>query len=152
MFSIAPFVHLFMLWLLAAAATAVKHGTVGMGITMYKPLCGYACQNSLAALYLNCTAFDESADMYGMSMKLRKRMDMNMPMGTTSSSCYQSDIPWLQTLAYCMKERCAVDGVGEAEIEKVYGILAAGGEPVPSYSSMIPSEAPTVELEMMQYG
>jgi len=143
MSSAAPFV---LLWLLATTATAVKHGTVGMGITMYKPLCGYACQNSLLSLYLNCTTFDGHSDMEGMSMKLRKRMDMEGPMGMTSDSCYQSDMPWLQTLAYCMKERCAVDGVGETDIEKVYGILAANGQPVPSYSSMIPSEAPTEEL------
>ena len=130
---------LVLLWQVAATVATAKHGTIGMGITMYKPVCGYACHDSLSTLYLNCTTFDDSSDMSGM--------DMDMPMGTTSDECYQTNEPWLQTLAYCMKERCAADGVGEAAIEKLWGTLAANGLMTAPYSSMIPAEMPKVELE-----
>ncbi len=46
-----------------------------------------------------------------------------------------------------MKERCAIDGVGEGEIAKAYGILAAGGLEAASYNSMIPVERPIDELD-----
>jgi len=54
----------------------------------------------------------DMSDMDGMDMKLRWRMDMGAAsMGTTSEECYASNIPYLQTLAYCFQQRCGDDGV-----------------------------------------
>lgn len=137
---------LLLLWQLFSTATAVKHGTVGMGIIMYKPVCAYACQNALSTLYLNCTTFsDDESDMAGMDMKLRKRMDMGgEAMGTTSHECYATDAAWLQTLAYCMKDRCGIDGVSESKIETAWSELSMSDA---AYSSQIPTERPATEVE-----
>lgn len=68
-------------------------------------------------------------------------------MGMTSDSCYAADRAWLQTLAYCFKERCAADGVKESEYESRWVVLAANGMEVPSFKSMVPAVAPTVEVD-----
>ncbi|KAH7309291.1 ferric reductase like transmembrane component-domain-containing protein [Rhexocercosporidium sp. MPI-PUGE-AT-0058] len=142
--------RLLLLAQLALGAVAVKHGTIGMGITMYKPVCAYACYDSLSALWLNCTTFasasDDMAGMEGMDMKLLKRMDMGEePEATTSMECVASNMPWLQTLAYCLKDRCGIDGVGENKIAKAYSTLSMSDTAV--YSEMLPAEAPTTMLE-----
>lgn len=115
-----------------------------MGIIMYKPVCGYAYHDSLSSLYLSCTTFDDSSEMSGM--KRRKRMNMDSVIGTTSDDYYRSNTPWLQTLSHCMKKRCATDGADEAKIEKLWNTLADDGLTPPSYSSILPATAPTVEL------
>lgn len=139
--------HLLLLWHLAMGASAVKHGMIGMGINMYKPVCAYACHDSLASLWLNCTTFSTpSDDMAGMDMKLLKRMDMGEEAeATTSMECVSSNMPWLQTLAYCLKDRCGIDGVGEKKIAKVYTTLSMSDTAV--YSEMLPAENPTTELD-----
>ncbi|KAH6718239.1 ferric reductase like transmembrane component-domain-containing protein [Leptodontidium sp. MPI-SDFR-AT-0119] len=128
-------------------ASAVKHGMIGMGINMYKPVCAYACHDSLASLWLNCTTFSTpSDDMAGMDMKLLKRMDMGEEAeATTSMECVASNMPWLQTLAYCLKDRCGIDGVGEKKIAKAYTTLSMSDIAV--YSEMLPAENPTTELD-----
>ncbi|XMA10829.1 hypothetical protein WAI453_003620 [Rhynchosporium graminicola] len=145
--------HLVLLAQLAATgavAVAVKHGTIGMGITMYKPPCAYACHDCLSTLWLNCTTFampgDDMDGMAGMGMKLIKRMDMGGESeATTSMECTASNMPWLHTLAYCLKDRCGADGVGEKQIEKAYAKLSMSDTAV--YSEMLPTEAPKMELE-----
>jgi hypothetical protein len=131
-------------------SSALKHGTVGMGITMYHPFCAYACSDSLSSLYLNCTTFEDMSDMDidGMDMKAKKRMNMGSESkGTTSPECRATDAVWLQTFAYCLKANCAVDNVKESDIEDVWLVLAADGKMPPSYQGSIPSEAPTEELD-----
>ncbi|KAH7417787.1 ferric reductase like transmembrane component [Cadophora sp. MPI-SDFR-AT-0126] len=132
---------------LSSGAVAVKHGVIGMGISMYKPVCAYACHDSLASLWLNCTTFSSAShDMEGMDMKLLKRMDMGEEAeATTSMECVASNMPWLQTLAYCLKDRCRIDGVGEKKIAKAYSTLSMSDTAV--YSEMLPATAPTTELE-----
>jgi hypothetical protein len=51
----------------------------------------------------------------------------------------------LQTLAYCLKDRCAIDGVGEKKVAQAYTTLSMSNTAV--YSEMLPAEAPTTELE-----
>ena len=135
--------------LFALSVAATKHGTIGMGITMYQPVCVYSCHDSLSSLYLSCTTFGDSMeDMPGMDMKLRKRMSMgSSSMASTSNECYATNMPWLQTLAYCFKSRCAADGVKEDQIESHWQLFAANGAAVNSYKSLIPRDAPTAELE-----
>lgn len=125
------------------AEAATKHGIIGMGITMYKPVCAYACHDALSSLYLNCTTFAEaSGDMDHMMLK--KRHEEDMIMGTTSDECYANNTVWLQTLAYCMSDRCATDGVGEARIAKAYSTLSMSDR---AYSDMLPAERPATELD-----
>ncbi|PVH70598.1 hypothetical protein DL98DRAFT_661067 [Cadophora sp. DSE1049] len=139
--------QLFLLAQLSTGAVAVKDGVIGMGISMYKPVCAYACHDSLASLWLNCTTFSTGHDdMAGMDMKLLKRMDMGGEAeATTSMECVASNMPWLQTLAYCLKDRCGIDGVGEKKIAKAYSTLSMSDAAV--YSEMLPATAPTTELE-----
>jgi hypothetical protein len=126
-------------------ADVTNYGTIGIGISMYKPVCAFACHDSLSALFLNCTTFGD--DMSGMDMKVRKRMDMASADGTTSSECRAQDVTWLQTLAYCMKQGCAADFVEESRIETAWNTLAADGETVPQYQTMLPATSPSVELD-----
>ncbi|KAL2066035.1 hypothetical protein VTL71DRAFT_2106 [Oculimacula yallundae] len=136
---------------LATSVVATNHGLVGMGITMYKPVCAHACHETLSLLWLNCTTFampgHDVDGKGGMSMKLHKRSgDLGKgPVATTSLKCRASDLPWLQTLAYCMKDRCGADGVGEKDIVKAYTKLSMSDKAV--YSEMVPAVAPTVQLE-----
>lgn len=138
-----------LLWLLLAEAIATKYGTIGMGITMYKPLCAFSCYNSLSSLHLNCTTFEDNGhSMDGMDMKLLKRMDMGgESMAMTSDECYATDLPWLQTLAFCFQRHCAADGIAESQLEKAWATMAANGAEVPSLQSMVPSVEPEVELD-----
>lgn len=77
---------------------AIENGVVGFGISLYQDLCCQACYDSLSTLYLTCTTFDDSAmDMSSMDM------DMSMIMGATSADCYATNVPWLQTMAYCIQ-------------------------------------------------
>ena len=131
-------------------SSALKHGTIGMGITMYKPVCAYACSNTLSGLYLKCTTFDDMDGLHmdEMDMKVKKRMDMGgEAAGTTSPGCRATDTVWLQTFAYCLKANCAVDNIKESDIEDVWQVLVADGEIAPSYRSSIPANTPTQELE-----
>jgi hypothetical protein len=122
---------------------AAKHGVIGFGISMYKPVCCYACHDSLSSLYLNCTTFSMGSDD-GMSTKMRKRMDMNMSVtGSTSDSCYASNLPWLETLCYCIRSGCTQDGIEDWRQDKCFQDLSMSGT---SLDDAIPSHQPTVEL------
>src|SRR5690349_11769006 len=91
------------LFSLVLHVNATTNGIVGFGISLYQDLCCQACHDSLSTLYLNCTTFDD------MSMSMDMSTDMSM-MGTTSEECYASNIPWLQTMAYCIQQNCNADG------------------------------------------
>lgn len=153
------------------AANTLKHGVVGYGISMYKPVCCYACHDSLSSLYLNCTTFmamDEQ-DSHGMGMdmklknKLRKRVNMDMElnhnlhkrmdmgsggseMAMTSDACRASDRAWLQTLAYCVHDRCTHEGVSAGLQNQCFKSQAAGGLAVPNLRDALPQQAPGIEL------
>ena len=133
-------------YLLAEIVVATKHGTIGYGINMFHPYCCSACSDSLAMVYLNCTTFSESngADG-GMSMKLRKRMDMDMA-GTTSDECHATNRPYLETLAYCVQSHCDAEGISDRKQDSCFQRLAAGGVAVPSLANSLPTTAPTEEL------
>jgi hypothetical protein len=124
----------------------IKHGVIGLGIPMYKPVCCYACHDSLSALYLNCTTFTDDHHS-GMDMKLKKRMDMGgETMADTSNECRATDQIWLQTLAYCISSRCTEEGASESHQAQCFQKVAAGLIPVQSLQSSIPSHPPTAEL------
>ncbi|RMZ86687.1 hypothetical protein DV736_g6087, partial [Chaetothyriales sp. CBS 134916] len=128
-------------------ARAAKHGTIGFGINMYHPWCCTACYDSLAAVYLNCTTFGVALDSGGMGMKYRKRMDMDMSMaGSTSDACYASNLPYQQTLAYCVKTHCDTERVPYTKQNHCFERLAAGGLPVSYLQDSLPHIAPAEQL------
>lgn len=118
-----------------------------MGIKMYKPVCSYACHDSLSSLYLSCTTFDSGDSMAGMDMKIKKRMDMGSVEVTTSSSCRANDTVWLQTFAYCIQQNCAIDGVSKSDMESSWETLAADGDAVPEMKTVLPASTPTAEVD-----
>lgn len=123
-------------------ANATENGIIGFGISFYQDLCGQSCHDSLSPLYLNCTTFtegdDESMDM---------GMDMGMAMtGTTSPECYATNIPWLQTMAYCIQQNCNADGYSTEKQAQSFGTQAVAGASKPTFQDSLPATAPTVEL------
>ncbi|KAJ9606502.1 hypothetical protein H2200_009463 [Cladophialophora chaetospira] len=131
--------------LLVQLIAATEHGTIGYGISMFRPFCCYACHDVLAMVYLNCTTFSESSHDDGMSMKLVKRMDMEMD-GSTSDECYASNRPFLESFAYCVQSHCDAEGLSSEKQNSCFQSMAAGGLPVPSLEESLPQVAPTEEL------
>ncbi|KAH9926636.1 ferric reductase-like protein transmembrane component 4 [Epithele typhae] len=70
------------------------HGLVGYGIgeDSFLPYCAFSCRGAISGATLNCSM---TMDMDGMQMT------------TTDSSCYATDDAFLQTLAYCVSQKCA---------------------------------------------
>jgi hypothetical protein len=107
------------------------HGLIGYGIKMYQPPCAFACQSSISNP-LDCPM--DSHDMEGMEAMKVKRMshDSEKP----SPECYANSKPYLQTLAYCMDQRCPED-VKTSARDKFFE-MSIGGRlkqpPVPMYS------------------
>ncbi|EXJ76919.1 hypothetical protein A1O3_10076 [Capronia epimyces CBS 606.96] len=123
---------------------------------MYKPVCCYACHDSLSSLYLNCTTFvpSDDGDSDGTDMKikikLRKRMDMGggdeTEIATTTDECRSSNPAWLQTFACCVSDRCTQAGVSADRQDQCFADLAAGGLVVPSLREALPQQAPVDEV------
>lgn len=121
---------------------AAKNGIIGFGISLYQDLCCEACHDSLSTLYLSCTTFSDD-----MSMDMNTDMDMSMAMmGTTSDDCYASNIPWLQTMAYCIQQNCNADGYSVDKQAKCFSALAVAGAPKPTFYDSLPATAPKIEL------
>lgn len=117
---------------------ASEHGIIGFGLSMYQDLCCQSCHDSLSSLYLSCTIFPE-----GNAMSMGMSMDM---MGTTSDDCYATNIPWLQTMAYCIQQNCKADGYSAENQAKCFSNQAVAGASEPSFQDSLPAMAPTLEL------
>lgn len=79
-------------------SNVVRHGLIGYGISMYKPVCAFSCRAVVSGATLSCS----TEDMEGMSMS-----GMSMDMGaSTSAECYSTDDSYLQTVAWCISTRC----------------------------------------------
>lgn len=72
-------------------------------------------------------------------------MEMDM-MGTTSEDCYATNIPWLQTMAYCIQQNCNTNGYSPEKQAKCFSTLAVAGASKPTFQDSLPATAPTVEL------
>ena len=71
------------------------HGLIGYGISMFEPLCAFACRDILSTNMLNYT---ETEDMsFGLSMEMASE---------TSLECHATDDAFLETLACCMSTLC----------------------------------------------
>ncbi|KAH8595872.1 ferric reductase like transmembrane component-domain-containing protein [Bisporella sp. PMI_857] len=126
--------------------SATEKGIVGFGISLYQDLCCQSCHDSLSALYLTCTTFPDGHDMsMDMDMEMEMEMDMDM-MGTTSGECYATNLPWLQTMAYCIQQNCNADGYGAEKQAKCFSVQAVAGASEPTFQDSLPAVAPTEEL------
>ncbi|KAF9741500.1 hypothetical protein PMIN06_007313 [Paraphaeosphaeria minitans] len=94
---------------MALSNTRNNHGLIGYGINMYKPNCAFSCRAAISSCTLNCSTMME---MEGMDMTMD---DMMME---TSAECYASDDAFLQTMAYCLSQKC--EGVQKWELEKYW--------------------------------
>lgn len=101
------------------------HGIVGYGISMDKPSCAYACQDSITNP-LDCDSRVTGAS--GTSV-LTQGDDEPSP------ECYVSNDAYLQTLAYCVASHC--ENVEIWRLEKFWELNVAGRrarQPKPKYS------------------
>ncbi|RDW85357.1 hypothetical protein BP5796_03682 [Coleophoma crateriformis] len=78
-----------------------------------------------------------------MDMGMGMSMDMS---GTTSDECYASNIPWLQTMAYCIQQNCNADGYSAEKQAKCFSTQAVAGASQPIFQDSLPATVPTVEL------
>ncbi|KAI0420240.1 ferric reductase like transmembrane component-domain-containing protein [Xylaria grammica] len=132
-------------FLQARDVSGAKNGIIGFGIPLYEDACSLACHDSLSSLYLGCTTFPEHHNMSGMSMSMDMDMDMEM-MGTTSEECRTSNMPWLQTMAYCIQQACGAYGYSVEKQAKCFSVHAVAGASEPTFHDCLPDTAPTVEL------
>ena len=119
-------------------ANASGNGIIGFGLSLYKDLCCQACHDSLSSLYLSCTTFDMGDDM---------SMDGDMTMtGATSDECYATNTPWLETMAYCIQQKCNADGYSPKNQAKCFSTQAVAGASEPTFQNSLPATAPTTKL------
>lgn len=128
----------------AAAETTTgrpRHGLIGYGINMYNPICASACGRA-APMYLYC-ADGVSSSGGGMSMIAINDTTNVTATESPSAECMANNIPYLQTVAYCIHERC--DGsVTPPERELwwyryVVGIMADQPAPSMTYQESLSS-------------
>ncbi|KAI0552610.1 ferric reductase like transmembrane component-domain-containing protein [Xylaria curta] len=137
------------LLLLIRDVSGADNGIIGFGLSLYQDSCCLACHDALSSLYLTCTTFPDNGDMSGMhgGMKRGMEMDMDMDMmGTTSEECRTSNMPWLRTMAYCIKQACTPHGYTVERQAKCFSVHAVAGASEPTFLDSLPATAPTVEL------
>lgn len=126
--------------LLIQAIAAQNAGLTGFPDNPYDPYCAMACLRSIYTLQLSCS---QSGDSVGMVQI------------TTSSECWATNDPYLETLAWCMHLRCP-NSVLESKREEFWetqatGQSSAGVKTVPakwSYAEALAASprAPTKQL------
>lgn len=126
-------------------AAPVPNGIIGFGISLYQDNCCQSCKDSLKQLYLNCTTFPDGFDPSAeMSMEMMGG-DMSM-MPETSDECYASNTPWLQTMAYCIQDRCNADAFPADKQAECFSTYAVGGAEEPTMEASLPPSPPTEEV------
>jgi hypothetical protein len=104
-------------------------GVVGLGRTVFEPLCCYACLGSLWGLNLACTVPEKKGESTGSDAK-----------------CHASSSVYLNSLAYCLQVNCAADNVSESQVGQCWSVVAGDGLEVSSLEQNLPSTPPTTEL------
>ena len=104
-------------------------GVIGLGRTVFQPLCCYACLSSFWGLQLSCTPPQRAKHDTG-----------------SSPACHSTNDPYLSSLAYCMQVKCAADNVSESQVEQCWEKVAGDGLQVSSLEDNLPASAPTTEL------
>lgn len=110
---------------LVPVAAIVKHGVIGIGISMYKPFCCNTCHDTLSTLYLSCTDF-----LAGEAI--------------TSVECRASNTAWLQSLAFCMDQKCTAQGLSHDAIQTCWESMS---DSVSQYDQWVPDTPPQTELD-----
>lgn len=121
-------------------AKRAGHGLIGYGINMYSPTCCTACRDVFSGSQLECS---EVASMdHHMA-----GMDMGGGDFETSPECYANDDSFLQSLAFCISERCPSDpldgpDIKDWQIEKwwqrsVVGRMAVQPDPKETYQQAL---------------
>lgn len=137
------------LLLLVRGVSGAENGIIGFGLSLYPDSCCLACHDSLSSLYLSCTTFPDHGDMSAMPGDMNMKMDMDMDMemmGTTTEECRTSNMPWLQTMAYCIKQACTPHGYTEERQAGCFSLHAVAGASEPTFRDSLPATPPTVEL------
>jgi hypothetical protein len=104
-------------------------GVVGLGRTLFEPLCCYGCLSSLWGLSLSCTQAQSGEGNYG-----------------SSPSCHATSTVYLNSLAYCMQTKCRADNVSSSVVEECWRKVAGDGIQVGSLESNVPTTIPTNQL------
>jgi hypothetical protein len=112
-----------------AVVTGSNVGVVGLGRTIFEPLCCYGCLASLWGLTLDCTG----------------RENPKNPIGS-SPGCHSTNTPYLNSLAYCIQLKCASDNVSLSESETCWNAVAGDGDIVSSLQDNLPVTSPTTQL------
>lgn len=104
-------------------------GVVGLGRTIFEPLCCYGCLASLWGLDLDCTVQENPREPTG-----------------SNAQCHSTNTPYLNSLAYCMQVKCALDNVSSSTTETCWSAVAGDGATVGNLQGNLPSTPPTIEL------
>jgi hypothetical protein len=132
----------------ATLPSVLGSGFIGMGITMYKPNCAFACRGVIEMAMIDC---DEShdhddMDMGGMAMAKRHGDDEMI-----TPDCRAMSKPFLSTLAYCLSTNCPSDTPAWV-LEKYWEAQATGDpevEPMWNYeqSLMMVNGTPSITFD-----
>lgn len=104
------------------------YGFIGYGIPFYDPNCAWSCRGVISSASLNCD-MPHMKEMNEMK-SMERRMDMKMM--EPSPHCYATNDPFLQTLAYCIQQKCKCETgercmwIEDWEIEKYWHENVAG--------------------------
>ncbi|KAG9241721.1 ferric reductase like transmembrane component-domain-containing protein [Calycina marina] len=133
----------FLVILFSGLACAQQYnGIIGFGIPLWQDVCCRSCSDSFSSLYLNCTTFDDDTSVDSMDMDTDSTST-----GTTSMECYETNLPWLQSMAYCLQQKCPADGYGTTQQAACFSTYALMGEATPTFLDSLPDVAPTVMVE-----
>lgn len=104
-------------------------GVVGLGRSLFEPLCCYGCLSSLWGLKLSCTEV-QSADSKGPS----------------SALCHATDATYLSSLAYCVKSKCAEENITTSATKQCWGKVAGDGLSMKALEDYLLASAPIIQL------
>ena len=126
---------------LLATSVLAEGELTGFPANPYDPYCAMSCLRSLSSLMLDCSS---GGEMLGMMMMM------------TSSECWANSTPYLTSLAWCFKTKCAEFAVPVSKLERFWetdatGQTSAGVKVVPakwSYAETLThiEEPPTFRL------
>jgi len=105
---------------LALALAGRCHAFIGYGISMYNPVCAFACRSSIESAMLSCSDMDHTGG--GM-------MDHHAG-GATTAECRAGDTAFLTTLAFCIASNCADQRVDAWKLEKYWQEKTTGEKDV----------------------
>lgn len=140
MASIIMLIALFVLGI--CHVTVADNGTIGFGLTMYQGLCCQACHDSLSSLCLSYTTFKNDDEI---SMKVSMSTGMAMKV-MISDQYYATNMPWLQTMAYCIKQNCDADGCSAEKQAKCFSSQSVAGDLNPTFQDSLSALVPVAKL------